>query len=256
MRAMIVHNSPVSSENSGRSGFLPAVLLAAALAALLVAPRVLPAQATVVPPSAHKLVHTRKQKTAASTPAPAPPAAAAPATPPAPEVPVWPANDKPAPATINWDSNGLRIEAANSSLAQILVDVSTVTGTKMTGFDGDARVFGVYGPAPEREVISQLLQGSGYNIVMVGDQGEGTPREIVLSSRHSGDSQPLAANPSPSNSSDDDTASDEQPQPVQQPPVRPGFPPGGPARTPQQIQEMLQRQQRPGMPQSPSIPQN
>jgi hypothetical protein len=164
--------------------------------------------------------------------------------PPAPELPAWPANEKPAPATITWNSQGLRIDAANSSLAQILVDVDTVTGATVEGFDSDQRVFGAYGPGPARDVISQLLQGSGYNVMMIGDLGQGTPRKIMLTSRHGGGAQP-AANSIPANN-DEDADADEPPQPQPQPtppPFRPPFGPGGPPRTPQQMQELQRRQQ-------------
>ena len=77
-----------------------------------------------------------------------------------------------------------------------------------------------YGPGPARDVLSQLLQGSGYNVVLIGDQGQGTPREIVLSLRHAGACNDAAANPAPA--SEEDTDTEEQPQPGQ-PPVRPGM---------------------------------
>jgi hypothetical protein len=166
--------------------------------------------------------------------------AALPAKPAEPEMPKWPANEKPAQATIHWDSKGLSIEAANSSLRQILQEVTTTTGAKVEGLDTDERVFGTYGPGPAKDVISQLLQGTGYNVLMIGDQGQGTPRQIVLSSRHGAAAQPAAT---AATDSDDDADADEQPQAAPQPPIRPGFGPGG-QRTPQQItQEMQQRQQ-------------
>jgi hypothetical protein len=210
------------------------------------------APATAVPSSrAHKPAHSHKFPVAAQAQSPTPQAAAAPATPPAPEVPKWPANEKPSPASVTWDSQGLRIDAANSSLAQILADVSTATGAKVEGFDSDQRVFGAFGPGQARDVLSQLLQGSGYNVVLIGDQGQGTPRRIVLSSRHPGTAT-AAVKPAPAN--DDDFDSDEQPQPAQ-PPIRPGIVPGGPPRTPQQMQQQMM-QQRPQSGQPPVNPQN
>jgi len=240
MRTAISHHSLVSLAVVGARGFALSAILVAALggAQMLAAQR--PALAAA---PAHKAAHPHKPLVAALAPSPAPTATPVRVTPPAPEVPAWPANERPVPATINWDSQGLRIDAANSSLAQILVDVATVTGTKVTGFDDDVRVFGVYGPGPARDVLSQLLQGSGYNVMMVGDQGQGTPREIVLSTRHSGGTQPIV-NSTPA--SDEDADADEPPQPQPQPtppPFRPPFGPGGPPRTPQQMQEFQQRQQ-------------
>ncbi len=233
------------------------VVLAAVLVATLGGAQILRAQtpATPVPSTksapAHKPAHPHKRTVKAQSPADP---AAAPATPPAPEVPKWPANEKAVPATVTWDSQGLRIEAANSSLAQILQDVATATGTKVEGFDADQRVFGSYGPGPARDVLSQLLQGSGYNVIMIGEQGQGTPRRIVLSSRHAGTATTAAVKPSPASEEDSDI--EDQPQQVQPqpgaPPVRPGFPPGGPQRIAPQIQ-----QRRPPQPyQPPSNPQN
>ncbi len=282
MRTILPHNSPVSLGILRGSSFVPlALLLAVALggtqmggaqvsrtqmggAQALAAPA---SAAAHQPASTHKPVHARKRHAAVKAPqvkaqgktqATAAPAAPAPAAPPAPELPKWPANEKAGQATVTWDSQGLRIEAANSSLEQILMEVSTLTGAKLEGFDADQRVFGAFGPGPARDVLSQLLLGSGYNVVMIGDQGQGTPRRIVLSSRHAGGAQP-AATPAPA-SSDEDADTEEQPQqpqPQNPPPIRPGFPPGG--RTPQQMQEMQRQQQmhpQPGQPQPPSSPQN
>jgi len=165
---------------------------------------------------------------------------------PEPPKPDWPANNRPSSANVAWNSQGLRIEATNSSLQQILKEVGTLTGTKIQGLGPDQRIFGTYGPGSARLVIGQLLEGSGYNVLMIGDQGQGTPRQIILSSQAGGQApQPAAAN---LNSQDDDSADaqdQDQPQPEPPPPpARNGFAPGAPPRTPQQImQEMQQRQQ-------------
>ena len=125
------------------------------------------------------------------------------------------------------------------------MEVATLTGAKLEGFDADQRVFGAYGPGPARDVLSQLLLGSGYNVVMIGDQGQGTPRRIVLSLRHAG-SATTAATPAPANDEEADT--DEQPPPQQYgTPYRPGYPPGMPHRQPQR---------QPSQPGEPSEPQN
>jgi hypothetical protein len=194
---------------------------------------------TTVPGPAHKAHHPHTRPSA--SPPLTPPVATtfAPIPAPAPAPPLWPANDLAAQASVVWDSRGLRIDAQNSSLQQILNDFSTATGTKVEGMATDERVFGVFGPGQARDVLSQLLQGSGYNILMIGDQGQGTPRQIVLSARHAGDAQPApAGNPS---SSDDDADTEEPQQPPQAAPApfRPGFPP----RTPQQINAQEQQRQ-------------
>ena len=203
---------------------------------------------TAIPSSpAHRVLPTHTRPGAAHKLLVPGPAAPAPATPPAPEVSDWPANDRPALASVVWDSQGLRIDAQNSSLQQILRDFSTASGAQVEGMGSDQRVFGAYGPGLARDVLSQLLQGTGYNVIMIGDQGQGAPRQIVLSARVAGGGQPAATN-NPASSNDDDAEPDEPPQPQQPvptPPFRPGFPPGGPLRSPQQMnmQEQQMRQQ-------------
>lgn len=172
------------------------------------APAAKPSPAPPTLPAAHKPVHRHKHsKPAHSLP---PVAQAAPVMPPVPEPPHWPANDRPAEASVTWDSHGLRINAENSSLKQILKDVSVATGATVEGLATDQRVFGVYGPGQARDVLSQLLDGSGYNVIMIGDQGEGTPRQIVLSAR-GGASVAQSANPAPPAANEDDPDPDDQP---------------------------------------------
>jgi hypothetical protein len=229
---------PFSPKSRGGRLLIP-LALAAAFSGL----QMHAAQANTQSTPAHRALHAHARP---GTVHPlAPPAPAAPA--PAPEPPHWPANDSPTQAAVVWDSQGLRIEAENSSLQQILKDFSTATGAQVDGMAADERVFGSYGPGQARDVLSQLLQGSGYNVIMIGDQGQGAPRSAA------GAQPASAANPASSN--DDDAEAEEPPQPPQgvpAPPFRPGFPPGGLQRTPQQInmqeqqmrmQQMQQQQQ-------------
>lgn len=134
-----------------------------------------------------------------------------------------------------WGARGLSIDAKNSSLQEILKEISARTGTKIEGMAKDERVFGVYGPGQPRDVLSQLLEGSGYNVLMVGNGEDGAPRQIDLSARPEGGTQPNAP-VSPGDMYQPPIAPYEPPQPI----GRPNEPP----RTPQQIlQEMQQRQQ-------------
>jgi hypothetical protein len=202
-------------------------------------------------------VHARPQAVPAQiAPAEAPPAPAV-ETAAAPQVPHWPVNDQPAPAAVIWDSHGLSIEATNSSLQQIMRDFSTATGAKVEGLGSDERVFGFYGPGQARDVLSELLQGSGYNVIMIGDQGHGAPRQILLSVRQKGDAPPDANRGGGNNGDDESLETDvEEPQPQVPMPARPGFGPGGMPRTPQQMmqerqqmQQQLQQMQRQNNPQ-------
>lgn len=193
------------------------------------------AQATPVHPH-----HRAKKK-----PAPHP----AVETPPPPPMPHWPANDQPTPASVVWNAAGLHINASNSSLQQILSEVSTETGSRIEGPVPDQRVYGNYGPGQARDVLSELLQGSGYNVLLAGDLGKGAPRDIVLTPRTAGGpNTPNAGLNRPQDTEDEaPEPPEEQPQqpvPLPQMPGRPGFGPNGPIRTPQQImEEMQQRQQ-------------
>jgi hypothetical protein len=263
MRTTISSQAAFSHSNASRGFHLPcgtALLAVLAAAGILLAaqatmsPRMLSAQ-TPTASSAHKSksAHSHKRRAKVSAAA-VPPAVAAIATgaapapvkPATPEPPKWPVNEKPATASVQWDSHGLRIEARNSSLEEILKEVSTATGAKVEGLDSDERVFGSFGPGRARDVLSKLLEGSGYNVLMIGDQGEGTPRQILLSSPNGKSAKPAATVSQPGDSDSDDDAdveNEEQPQPPQQPPSRNGLGQGAPPRTPQQ--EMQQRQQQP-----------
>lgn len=228
------------------------VLLAAAVLFTALGITAQPAQPPANSPTAATAKKSPRHRT--PSPAPAPAAVEQPAPdPPAPELPHWPVNDTPAKPAVTWDSQGLRIQATNSSLHEILNQVSADTGAKVEGIGTDERVFGEFGPGTARDVISQLLHGSSYNVLMIGDQGAGTPRQIVLSTRRTGNTSSSANRPVQQDSPDEDVP--EQPEaddtPVQPPMVNgrppmqmvPQGPPGAP-RTPQQVlQELQQRQQ-------------
>jgi hypothetical protein len=153
---------------------------------------------------------------------------------------------------VAWDSSGLKISASNSSLQQILNEVSTDTGTRIIGSIPDQRVYGNYGPGEARDVLSQLLQGSGFNVLLAGDIGKGAPSEIVLTPRRSGGANASNSMNRPQQQDPDEDIPDQQPeeepQPqVQQPPTppetRPNAGPNGPMRTPQQVMEEMQQRQ-------------
>jgi hypothetical protein len=224
-----------------RLPFAGAVLLAAST---ILATHNAPAQTPDAPgmstqkPAGHSRPrHAVKSKGKTETPATVAPV---PLVPPKPN---WPVNDPPAPPTVTWDNHGLQIKAANSSLRQILAEVSTDTGAKVEGIDQDERIFGDYGPAPARDVLSQLLHGTAYNVLMIGDQGEGTPREIVLSPQLAGSSPQPQPQPAQAGSDEDQDNGDETPPPpnpvINRPPMAM---PGNQPMTPQQRWQLMQQQ--------------
>ena len=198
-----------------------------------------------------KTVPVHKHPRAVQPPAVTAPVVLTPITPLVPPTPNWPAFNQAAQASVLWDSHGLSIDAANSSLQQILKDVSTATGTKVEGLTTDQRVFGNYGPGQARDVLSQLLQGSGYNVLMIGDQGQGVPRQILLSARlKSGGQAATPGRASQPNTDDEDTeepAANQEPTPPNRPGFTPGYQPGAtpgaPVRPPQELMQALQLRQ-------------
>jgi hypothetical protein len=186
----------------------------------------------------HKQLHSHEHLSAVHSQTQAPQAAPVPVAPPSPELPHWPINEKPARASVLCDIHGLRIDAQNSSLQQILQDVAAATGVKVEGMGVDERVFGVYGPGQVRDVLSQLLEGSGYNVILIGDQGQGTPRQIVLSTRSTGPT-PTAIKTAQANAWKENAEADDEPSPPDVNPSTDALP-----RTPQQLmQEIQQRRQ-------------
>jgi len=238
------------------SAWLPSAMLAAGI--LLAIPAIGATQASpqAQAPATATAKKSPRHRTPATAVQPEPPAP----EPPQPEPPKWPVNDAPSKPSVTWDSSGLKIDANNSSLHDILKEVSADTGAKVEGLGADERVFGAYGPGTARDVLSQLLHGSSYNVLMIGDQGAGTPRQIVLSARRTGNN-PQPANAPAAGPEDQEPEEDipDQPEdndqsgqppiinngnpPMPMPPQGPPGVPGAP-RTPQQVlQELQQRQQ-------------
>jgi len=253
-----------------RKGFLETLVrgLALSVLALMAVPAVpgeknLPAQ-TLAPQSTRptqqqnavaKPARPRRRATtharfASTEPRPAPEAIAAP--PPDPPAPNWPTNQPPNQAKVSWDSRGLEIEASNSSLDQILHQVAADTGAKVEGFAQDQRIFGTYGPGPMRNVLSQLLDGSGYNVLMIGGRDADAPLEVVFFVSSPASPQTATNNRNRSNPQDNVAAEPPEPEPPEPepplvPPMKTPFGNGdsGSPETPQQImQDILDRQQK------------
>jgi len=242
------------------------IALAASLAVVCLLPTApLPAQATPATQTtpaatgsqsapAAKTHHASAHKSSTEAPAQTTALAQPAPIPPAPKPPDWPANDAPTPATVVWDSRGLQVTASNSSLNRILREISIDTGTRIEGYGQDERIFGSYGPGPASDIISQLLDGSNYDVAITGDRGGGTPQSVVLTLRSG--AAPPTSHASPSQPGDEENGGDDQaeepeqpPQPAPPPlppqsrPIPDGIGPQTTGRTQQQlIQEMQERQ--------------
>jgi hypothetical protein len=98
-------------------------------------------------------------------------------------------------AEVTYAGGQLSVVASNSSLNQILREISRQTGMKVTGGVADERVFGSYGPAIPATVLAALLDGTGSNMLLVQSPANtlNTPKapvELVLTPRHGGPTPP------------------------------------------------------------------
>jgi hypothetical protein len=208
------------------------------------------------------LAQPAQQTDAPPSPPPAQPAAASPQPQTAPPATLLPPSMLQQPAreaTIQFADNSLVIHADNSSLLSILHQFAARSGMRLDGLNGDERVFGSFGPGAPRDVLADLLNGTAYNVVMVGDLSNGAPRELILSSTTRGGGAPTPSATPQSNaddssndqeSVDNSSTSSEFPTITPAPPETAAPPPG--VKTPQQLFEQLQRmrqgqqQQQPG----------
>src|ERR1700761_7192845 len=188
-----------------------------------------------------------------------------PPTPPTtePTVPLTPSQQQPKRAQVTLTNGSLFVLADNSSLNQILRQISHDTGIKITGGVVDERVFGQYGPATPDQILAELLDGTGSNMLLVKHDGDTAP-ELILTPRQGG---PTPPNPNAVASDDKSDSEDSQSQPAPEsqpvsegmpernrtvPPIAPAAPasstpdasqpdsPNG-VKTPQQIYEQVQR---------------
>ncbi len=151
----------------------------------------------------------------------------------------------PSQADIKSSSDNLTVKATNASLTQTLQRIADRTGMHVEGLSGDERVFGSFGPGKPRDVLTALLNGTSYNMIMVGSLDNGAPRQLLLSVKSN--SAPAATEPPPQPSTDDDTSDvpqDDSPQPMPSP-GRPftGQGPGGQPHNPQDMLQQLRQQQ-------------
>ena len=93
------------------------------------------------------------------------------------------------PAKVVYTGGLLTVTADNSSLNQILREISRLSNLKITGGVADERVYGLYGPALMPVVLVTLLNGTGSNMFLIQD-ASAAPRELVLTPRQGGASPP------------------------------------------------------------------
>jgi hypothetical protein len=144
----------------------------------------------------------------------------------------------------------LQVAAHNSDLRQILTQVAAAGGMQIDGPVPNAKVYGTYGPANSRAVLTDLLTGLGYNFVMVGSTAAGLPGKLLLTAR-SNEPSATASNVSPPPASAP-ASTEEQPGPgaiVNVPPAGPDDPQESARRNLQRLQQMHDQQMKPSGPQ-------
>lgn len=167
----------------------------------------------VAGPAAADVKRTRKPVKAV-TPAPAP----APVTPPAPVIPPERLDLRPTvPPQVAYANGQLTVTAQNSTLGDVLAAIHGKTGAtiEVSGPATD-RVAIRIGPAPVREVLTALLDGSRFNYIILGTAGNPQSAErVILTPKSGGGGPPVAVS-----------------QPVYQPPqpAAQAPPPGRPAQ--------------------------
>jgi hypothetical protein len=113
------------------------------------------------------------------------------------------------PAKVTYADGRLEVAADNSSLNQVLREISRKTGMKITGGIGDERVFGTYGPGPPGEILASLLDGTGSNMLL-RESSTDASAELILTPREGG---PTPPNPNAPGIDDDQPAQSAAPTP-------------------------------------------
>jgi hypothetical protein len=218
----------------------------------------------------HRPVHKKKE-------APLPPPLPSGTRGPVPQVPL---ESLPAVAPeVTYQDGMLTIVAPNSTLGDILRSVRKYTSAEIeVPSTASERVVTRLGPAPAREVMAELLNGSRFNYILLGSpEDANTLTRVVLVAKTGADTAPAQpgqaenAPPAPGNpgaqpaaeAQEVETAPDDAPDDNNAGPEQ-NSAEAEPAnqdqqnqnvKTPQQLlQEMQQRQQQPGQPPAPGMP--
>ena len=146
----------------------------------------------------------------------------------------------PTPPKVSYQNGQLTIDAANSTLSQVLRAVQTQTGASMEIPSSAAsdRVVAQLGPGQPRDVLNTLLNGSKFDYVILGVTGNpGAVQRVILTQKQGGSSAGISsAQNAPQQSApvaedepepDEGVAAVETPEPQYQNPDQPPPPPGG-----------------------------
>jgi hypothetical protein len=218
-------------------------------------------QPATLKPASTAPAPVRTSKAHSRKPAPVAEVPQAPAAPPTLE------EQPPVPPQVSYRNGQLTIDAANATLAQVLHSVQSQTGASVDipPGAGNERVVATLGPGKPKDVLANLLNGSKFDYVLLGEANNpGAVQKVILLARTSSvanasqigvhPSQPQQAVEPPEDEYPQNEPEVESPAPLT--PGQPGFPggeqltpdtnnaqpnPGG--RTPEQMLQELQRMQ-------------
>jgi len=145
-----------------------------------------------------------------------------PASQPAPALPPPTLAQMPAsPPQVSFQGGQLTISAQNSTLGDILKAVRVQTGATID-LPGNApeRVVGNFGPAPARDVLTSLLNGSHFNYLLLGSPTDpGALDRVILMAKSSASAE---SNPQPVNEQASAYNPNVYPRPMAAPMAAPG----------------------------------
>jgi hypothetical protein len=90
---------------------------------------------------------------------------------------------------VTYTDHQLTVQANNSSLNQILHEISQRTGITIMGGVSEERVFGNYGPGSLSQVLNELLDGTSSNMLFVSSV-DNKPAQLILTPRTGGPTPP------------------------------------------------------------------
>lgn len=182
-----------------------------------------------------------------------------------PAVPLRPSQMPAVPPRVSYQNGQLTIVAENSTMADIIAQLRAATGIRIETIGGPSgdRVAARIGPAPVRDVILSLVQGSQYDFIILGVLGQPDAVErVILTPKVAGGNSPAppptraarafnTVYEAPPVETPVDDGNEGFAAPAPQPVVQPGQPnpqavpnpndPNAPAKTPEQLLEELRR---------------
>lgn len=140
--------------------------------------------------------------------------------------------------SIQFSNGNLSIHCNNATLSEVLFQIQKVTGAEIAIPSGteQQKVAGDFGPGTASEVLSDLLNGSGLNFVVVGSESDPNRLRSVILSRKDADADAPSAfgeqySPAAAQNIEQDTEP-TAPVPQEAPPQQPPSPDNGPPADP------------------------